>query len=147
MLGLPLPREDLKNLRIEDFKKSEDHRLKIKDLSLNAKIKLQKTRNFGNEMFIFWWPHKKQDPVSRSSYVKDFEKWGFWKCEESKDFENAWKVRICLPKVRIWPTHKGPQIYGKMGCLSRRRYLWVTVGVSSMGSQWRTKETAQHLPL
>ena len=45
MRGLPLPLEDLKNRRIIE--------LKIEDLSLNAKIKLQKTRNFGNEMLIF----------------------------------------------------------------------------------------------
>ena len=48
MRGLPLPREDLKNPRIEDFKnlRIEDHiELKIVDLAT-------KTRNKENQMLI-----------------------------------------------------------------------------------------------
>ena len=52
MRGLPFPREDLKNPRIEDLKSLMIIELKIEDLSLNAKIKQQKTRNLGNEMVI-----------------------------------------------------------------------------------------------
>ena len=42
--------------------------------------------------------------------------------------------------IELW------QFYGGMESPSRRKYLEVTVGISSVGSQWRTRETAQSSP-
>ena len=81
-------------------------------LSTNAKIKLQKNEEFSK---CLWFEgiitSEKSGNLSCVSILVRMKKWGIRKSEESEDFENVRKVRICLwdaRKVRIWPTHKGP---------------------------------------